>query len=111
MMFLALVQLDDSMSYGERVAQCLIIAAICMAIVFLMLMLLWGIVALFKFLPKNKEKPAVVEENNSNTNAPKEYISVEDIKDEDMMVAALVATIDYHDEVKEDVRVVSIKEI
>ena len=109
MMFLALVQLDDSMSYGERVAQCLIIAAICMAIVFLMLMLLWGIVALFKFLPKNKEKQAVVEENKAS--APKEYISVEDIKDEDMMVAALVATIDYHDEVKEDVRVVSIKEI
>ena len=110
MMFLALVQLDDSMSYGERVAQCLIIAAICIAIVFLMLMLLWGIVALFKFLPKNKEKPALVEENKA-ASAPKEYISVEDIKDEDMMVAALVATIDYHDEVKEDVRVVSIKEI
>ena len=37
----------------------------------------------------------------------KEYSGVEeDIKDEDMMVAALVATIDYHNETKEDVRVV-----
>lgn len=34
-----------------------------------------------------------------------------DIKDEDMMVAALVASIDYYEETKEDVRVVSIKEI
>ncbi|BCR36160.1 OadG family protein [Mariniplasma anaerobium] len=34
-----------------------------------------------------------------------------DIKDEDMMVAALVASIDYFEEIKEDVRVVSVKEI
>lgn len=34
-----------------------------------------------------------------------------DIKDEDMMVAALVASIEYYEEIKEDVRVNSIKEI
>ena len=36
---------------------------------------------------------------------------MEDIKDDDMMAAALVATIDYHEETGENVRVVSIKEI
>mgnify|MGYP003291215999 CR=1 FL=1 len=36
---------------------------------------------------------------------------IKDIKDEEMMAAALVATIDYHNETKKDVRVVSIKEI
>ena len=41
----------------------------------------------------------------------KKAISLADIKDEEMMAAALVATIDYHEETKEDVRVVSIKEI
>jgi Na+-transporting methylmalonyl-CoA/oxaloacetate decarboxylase gamma subunit len=34
-----------------------------------------------------------------------------DIKDEDMMVAALVASIDYFEETKENIRVISIKEI
>ena len=34
-----------------------------------------------------------------------------DIKDEDMMVAGLVASIDYFEETKENVRILSIKEI
>lgn len=37
--------------------------------------------------------------------------SIEDIKEEDMMVAALVASIDYQNETKGDVVVTSIKEI
>ena len=39
----------------------------------------------------------------------KDYLP--DITDEDMMVAALIATIDYRNEVKTDVRLVSIKQI
>lgn len=38
-------------------------------------------------------------------------LELSDIKDEDMMVAALVASIDYYEEIKKDVRVVSIREI
>ncbi|MFA6889440.1 MAG: hypothetical protein WCQ80_00280 [Bacilli bacterium] len=38
-------------------------------------------------------------------------ISLEDIKDDDMMVAALVATIDYASDVKTDIRLTSIKQI
>ena len=37
--------------------------------------------------------------------------SLSDIKDEDMMVAGLTASIDYYNEIKQDVRIVSIKEI
>ena len=44
--------------------------------------------------------------------APQKKFSVEDIKDEDMMVAALVATADFIEETKKtDVRVVSVKQI
>lgn len=44
--------------------------------------------------------------------APQKKFSVEDIKDEDMMVAALVATADFIEETKKtDARVVSIKQI
>lgn len=59
---------------------------------------------MFKFFFKNKKsKEQVVEE--------KKPISIEDIRDVDMMVAVLVATIDYATETKTDVRLVSIKQI
>lgn len=61
---------------------------------------------MFKFLSKKKvdyTEPVKVE--------PVKKISIEDIKDEDMMVAALVATIDYAEEVKTDIRLISIKQI
>ena len=87
----------------------LTITAICVLIVFAMLILLALIVAAFELF--NKKQPVVEE-----TAAPVQYtqpssLKLEDIKDEDMMVAALVATIDYHEETKQDVRVVSIKQI
>ena len=96
-------------SYGEGG----LVVLICMIIVFLMLALLWGIVALFKFIsPKKKE-----ENKDENANVvlpqvePTKPFTMEDITDDDMMAAALVATIDYHNEIHEDVRVISIKEI
>ena len=87
----------------------LTITAICVLIVFAMLILLALIVAAFELF--NKKQPVVEE-----AAAPVQYtqpssLKLEDIKDEDMMVAALVATIDYHEETKQDVRVVSIKQI
>lgn len=86
-----------------------LVVLVCITIVFLMLALLCGIVSLFKFFaPKEKaeeknDSPQVVE--------PKKKLKLEDITDDDMMAAALVASIDYHNEIKEDVRVVSITEI
>lgn len=38
-------------------------------------------------------------------------MSLSDIRDEDMMIAALVASIDYYNEINKDVRVVKVKEI
>ena len=61
--------------------------------------------------PKQKEVEAPKAAPVKQAAAPKKAISLADIKDEEMMAAALVATIDYHEETKEDVRVVSIKEI
>ena len=57
------------------------------------------------FQPMNIEKKEV--------KAPVQSVSNKstDIKDEDMMVAALIATIDYANETKKDVRLVSIKQI
>lgn len=85
-----------------------LISIVCIVIVFSMLALLWGIVSLFKFIaPKAKEEV----KKTPVVTAPQKAFTMADITDDDMMAAALVATIDYHNETHENVRVVSIKEI
>lgn len=89
-----------------------LVALVCIVIVFLMLALLLGIVSLFKFLPTKKEKAQKeVKTTNNAVSAPKKAFTMADITDDDMMAAALVATIEYHNETGENVRVVSIKQI
>jgi sodium pump decarboxylase gamma subunit len=89
----------------------LLFSLVAIAIVFIVLALLVVIVSLMskiKFKEGKKEAaPAPV------AAAPvQKKFSVEDIKDEDMMVAALVATADFIEETKKtDVRVVSVKQI
>ena len=56
------------------------------------------------------EKPLETKKENQQTSVKKTGKNTE-IKDEDMMVAALIATIDYTNETKKDVRLVSIKQI
>lgn len=102
MKFLAII--DKNLNIGNA---CLI-AIVCIIIVFLMLALLWGIVELFRLLPEPKKQTEPQVTPNVQV---RKAISMADIKDDDMMVAALVATIDYHNETKQDVRVVSIKEL
>lgn len=102
-------QAKDSMLFVRYIsfADAGLVVVVCVAIVFAMLALLWGIVSLFRFIApkaieaKKEEKPVV----------QKQQIKLEDIKDEDMMVAVLVASIDYHEETQQDVRVVSVKEL
>lgn len=99
-------------AYYIDFVQAILVAVVCVLIVFSMLLLLWGLVSLLKFVaPKQKEQPKPAVASAAPAQAPRQAISLADIKDEDMMAAALVATIDYHEETQEDVRVVSIKEI
>ena len=89
----------------------LLFSLVAIAIVFIVLALLVLIVSLMSkinFESKKKEAaPAPV------AAAPvQKKFTMEDIKDEDMMVAALVATADFIEETKKtDVRVVSVKQI
>lgn len=107
-------QLPTNVIYAKyiTITDSAIVSVVSIVVVFSMLALLWGIVSLFKYLPNKKEVEKKTEPVKSPVvNAPKKAITIEDIKDEDMMAAALVATIDYHNETNEDVRVVSIKQI
>ena len=92
------------------VAEGAIFSVIAMLIVFAVLAILViciSLMAKLKFKEAKKEEapaPVVV--------APQKKFTIDDIKDEDMMVAALVATADFIEETKKtDVRVVSVKQI
>lgn len=76
----------------------------------LIVFLLLGIVTIAISLLKHiavPEKPKKITKDKLITKP----LSLADIKDEDMMVACLVASIDYYNEIKKDVRIVSVKEI
>lgn len=108
LLFLAL---DDDVKIGEA----LLIALISIIIVFTVLLLIIIIINLLQKLLFTKkdvknEKPLETKKENQQTSVKKTVKNTE-IKDEDMMVAALIATIDYTNETKKDVRLVSIKQI
>lgn len=81
----------------------LLISLIAIILVFVVLLIIIGSVKLLQIFCK------VDKENVEKSTSSKNKIS--EIKDEDMMIAALIATIDYANETKKDVRLVSIKQI
>ena len=95
------------LTFGEG----LIYSLICILIVFLVLGIICMVVWLMKFTNKGKTVEASAPQSQPVQVQPTKKLTIEDITDEDMMAAALVATIDYRNEVKTDVRLVSIKQI
>ena len=93
------------------VAESALFSVLAMLIVFAVLIILVisiSLMAKIKFKEEKKEETAPV----AVAAAPQKKFSVEDIKDEDMLVAALVATADFVEETKKtDARVVSVKQI
>jgi len=87
-------------SFGEGIY----ISTFSMVIVFIILFFISIVIESLKHI-KTKEKESI------HVQEVKKKISIEDIKDEDMMVASLIASIDYQQVTKGDVQVVSIKEI
>lgn len=97
---------NENMTFSEG----LLFSLVAIAIVFLVLALLVVIVSLMSKI-KFKEKSEKAAPAPAAPVAQKKF-TVDDIKDEDMMVAALVATADFIEETKKtDVRVVSVKQI
>ena len=101
-MFLGNMFLDYSFGQG------ILDSIICIAIVFLILALICGIVSLFKYIKVEDKAP---KSEVKTVSAPQKKFTMDDIVDDDMMAAALVATIDYRNECKTNVRLVSIKEV
>lgn len=106
-MFIPFLTQNENISFLEGLS----VTATCVLIVFAMLILLALAVALFQFIKGGDKKVEEAPTPVVSAPQPKPSIKLEDIKDDDMMAAALVATIDYYEETKQDVRVVSIKQI
>ena len=91
----------ENISVGEGS----VLSLIAILIVFVILVVIIFFVWLLSNIKFKEETPA-----KSVSNVKK--LTIDDIKDEDMMVAALVATADFVDETKQkDARLVSIKKI
>ena len=88
----------------------LIPSLICILIVFAVLAVLSLILTLLNYIKALdvKEKPKA--ESTSNPNTVREHIDFEAL-DDDAKAAVLAATIDYREEVKTDVELISVKEI
>lgn len=84
-----------------------IVAVIAITMVFIILLTIIGITfGVFKGIELFKKN------SNSQNNNPTSSSEVKfDEKNEDMVAAVMVATIEYQSEVKEDVKLVNIKEI
>ncbi len=96
---------------GQAFIDGLLPSLLCILIVFVILTLIYLIVALL-----NKVKALDVKENKKtqpvvNTKANEPTTKLEDIQDDDTMAAVLVATIDYQQEIQNDVRLVRVKRI
>jgi len=56
---------------------------------------------------KVKEEKKTIADNTSQNNE----VSKLDLNDEDALIASLIASIDYREETKKDIRIISIKEV
>lgn len=86
-------------------------ALLSILVVFAILAIIMGLLIVINKI-KVPTKDSIDEEtNDSNEINNNKTIKLEDIKDEDMMVAVLVATIDYRNQTKTDVRLKNVKQI
>ncbi len=109
-MFLAIYEDLEKFKGADGFLQGLLISLIAIVIVFAILVIICFSVNILKLVSKKSKKESAQEKVESVVSEPKK-ISAEDIKDDDMMAAVLVATIDFVSENKKDARVVSVKQI
>jgi len=104
-LFLALVD-----GAGNNLGDGGIIAIFAMVLVFLILAIIIAITYVIGLLIQKFAKTEKTEETTDSAAATASAKSV-DIPDDDAMAAVLVASIDYRNETKKDVKVISVKEI
>lgn len=96
--------------FGAQISmvESLVVTAICMGVVFFVLIIISQILSLFKYIPGKDEKKSVKSGNNGNVqrkanvaavnNIQEKKFNPDDIKDENMQIAMLVASIEAAEE-------------
>ena len=100
-------QLVDGMQYGNF-ADGAVIAILSIVMVFVVLLVIIILTELISKLAGKDDE--VNEETTSSHSAVSASASPLNINDEDAMVACLVASIDYRNETKNNIQVISVKE-
>ncbi len=90
--------------------EALVITITAMTIVFLILIMLLIVLKLLNYLPKNTVEKAMVAKSDKRVEIKEDLLALEDLSD-DAIAAVLVAIIDYSQDVKKNVQVISVKEI
>ena len=110
--FLAMFPAEYEWGFFETLLVSLVAIAFVFLILFVIILCVGAMQKLF-FGNKKEKAQEVVKAPVAKPAASvaKKEVKNTEIKDEDMMVAALIATIDYANETKKDVRLVSIKQI
>ena len=109
--------LDGSQSGNFSDGALVTLVAILMVFIILLLIigittLIFKIIGLFEMKEEiDRFKKEGLDSNDENIKQSEKLVKSTEIKDEDMVVAVLVASIDYQNEIKEDVRLVSVKEL
>ena len=99
---------DGSIGFGKAV----LIALIAILIVFVVLVIIIGSIKILQLCVNKFSKEKAIETPQEEVSAPVEDKTPStEIEDDDMMVAVLVATIDYANETKKDVKLKSVKRI
>lgn len=108
--FLEIYQ-EDFFKQEGGVIKALLICFVAILIVFLVLVVIIFAIKAMQLCFSNKKVETVQQKNETIPFVSKAEKKNTEIEDDDMMVAALIATIDFASETKEDVRLVSIKRI
>jgi hypothetical protein len=106
----AITEYVNSQEKEVTLTQGVLYSVFCITVVFGVLVVLWFIISSFKFLNGAPEKQQTKEEK-VEVKEERKPLRLEDITDPDMMVAALVATIDYSNSGARDVKLVNIKKV
>ena len=90
----------------------IIVCIVAILIVFAVLLVIIGITSgVFGLLNKYSTQETITKTTANNNVGSTNNSVVVNVDDEDMMAAIFVATIDYRNEVKEDVKVLSVREV
>lgn len=101
--------LDGSKEGTEALGEGALCALVAVLIVFVVLAIII-LVSNLVSLAINSKKETKAEVTNSDNNVVANTTTV-DYNDEDVMAAILVATIDYRNEIKKDVKVINVREV